>query len=156
MGLVRILVDGYSLIHGWPEIFKGRSPFSMEARDALIAKLRHFSDIKSVPVSIFFDGAGNKGQVDPLSTRDLEVIFSKKGQTADSLIERAAYRLKAYGDVLVVTDDRAERETVHAFGVLTSDCTSFRIEIEGAEGKLREDLERKARAGKRFRNTLFE
>ena len=44
--------------------------------------------------------------------RTVEVLFSRAGQTADEMIERAAHRFQDYGEVLVVTDDHAERDTV--------------------------------------------
>ena len=35
MALVRILVDGYSLLHNWPELASGAARHSEAARDAL-------------------------------------------------------------------------------------------------------------------------
>ena len=54
------------------------------------------------------------------------------------MIERAASRLKEYGEVLVVTNDFAERDIVSGFGGMTSNCDNF---IRTVQGTL-EDLER--------------
>lgn len=46
----------------------------------------------------------------------VEVLYSRKGQTADQMIERAVHRFEPYGEVLVVTEDRAERDLVVSLG----------------------------------------
>ncbi len=143
MALVRILVDGYSLLHGWPELAQGHARHSMAARDALISLLIRYRDAIGTPITIVFDGAGAViGTAQPVSSRELEVLYSKKGQTADDVIERATHRLLEYGGVLVVTDDNAERETVFSLGGTTSGCEQFRIQIENALDDVREDLAR--------------
>jgi predicted RNA-binding protein with PIN domain len=72
----------------------------------------------------------------------VEVLFSQAGQTADDMIERAAHRFQPYGEVLVVTDDRAERDTVSGLGGTTSSCGNFIRMIAGALDQLAEDVQR--------------
>ncbi len=62
----------------------------------------------------------------------MEVLFSSAGQTADDLIERAAHRFQPYGEVLVVTDDFAERDTVSGFGGSVASCGNFIRMIQNA------------------------
>src|SRR6059036_583136 len=108
MALVRILVDGYSLLHNWPELAPGRPRHSAAARDELIQRLSLYRDATGTPITIFVDGGGApSGTPAPLSTPEVEVLYSRGGQTADDLIERAAHRFGAYGEVLAVTDDQA-------------------------------------------------
>lgn len=143
MALVRILVDGYSLLHNWPELAPGKPRHSMAARDELIAILTQYRDATGTPVTIIFDGAGApKGIEKQHSTRELEVLYSKAGQTADDIIERVTHRLVPYGDVLVVTDDFAERDTVIALGGSAASCTQFILQIGAALGDLQRDLKR--------------
>lgn len=153
MALVRILVDGYSLLHNWPELAPGRPRHSEAARDALIEMLSQYQDVKGEPVTIFFDGSGAPPNVPKkTSSRAVEVLFSRAGQTADDMIERAVHRFQEYGEVLVVTNDRAERETVSGFGGMTTSCENFIRMIGNALGNLAEDLENYNRAERtRFR-----
>ena len=58
MALVRILVDGYSLLHSWPELAEGAPRHSEAARDALIEMLTHYQDACGTPVTVFLTGAG--------------------------------------------------------------------------------------------------
>ena len=148
MALVRILVDGYSLLHSWPELAAGVPRHSEKARDALVEMLQHYQDASGTPVTVFFDGSGARRRPKSESGLPVEVLFSSGGQTADDLIERAAHRFQPYGEVLVVTDDFAERDTVSAFGGSVASCGNFIRMIQGALADLQEDLERHNRAAR--------
>jgi predicted RNA-binding protein with PIN domain len=141
MALVRILVDGYSLLHSWPELAPGRARHSEAAREELILRLTLYQDVAGTPITIFFDGAGApKGTPKAHSRPEVEILFSRSGQTADQMIERAAYRFKTYGEVLAVTNDVAERETVIAMGGLASSCLNFIQTVESTLGELADDV----------------
>ena len=141
MALVRILVDGYSLLHGCPEIASGRPRHSAAAREELIHLLTQYGDAIGMPITVVFDGAGApSGTPKPVSSAEMEILYSKAGQTADDIIERVAYRMKEYGEVLVVTDDAAERETVSAVGGLASNCQNFMRDLESAISELQIEL----------------
>ena len=142
MSLVRILVDGYSLLHAWPELAPREPRHSATARDELVHILRLYSDAVGTPVTVVFDGGGHRGLRQDLdSTTQVEVLFSKAGQTADQIIERVTHRMQPYGEVLAVTNDHAERDTVLALGGFASSCDSF---IQTVQKTLR-DLEREVK-----------
>jgi predicted RNA-binding protein with PIN domain len=141
MALVRILVDGYSLLHNWPELAPGRAPHSAAARDALIRQLTLYQDATGTPVTVFFDGDSLPGGRPTASNSTVvEVLYSRKGQTADQMIERAAHRFAPYGEVLAVTDDRAERETVMSLGGSAASCGNFIRDVENALAGLVDDI----------------
>ena len=131
MALVRILVDGYSLLHNWPELAPGKPRHSAAARDELIRVLTLYQDAIRTPITIVFDG-GNApaGATPPVSTPQLEVIYSHAGQTADDIIERVACRIRDFGEALAVTDDSAERDTVLAMDGLAASCLNFIRDVE--------------------------
>jgi predicted RNA-binding protein with PIN domain len=141
MALVRILVDGYSLLHNWPELAPGRARHSAAARDELIARLTLYQDASGIPVTIFFDGAGPRGGRPTATSKGMvEVLYSRAGQTADEMIERAAHRFGPYGEVLAVTDDHAERDTVISFGGSTASCWNFIQDVENTLAELGDDI----------------
>lgn len=141
MALVRILVDGYSLLHAWPSLTRGMAPHSAKARDALLARLTQFHDATGTPLTVFFDGQGAPpGTPKTPSSRGVEVLYSPQGKTADDLIERVAHRMQPYGEVLVVTNDTAERETVRSSGAHTQRCEAFIAEVESLAGELEKDI----------------
>ena len=155
MALIRILVDGYSLLHNWPALAPGQPRHSAAAREELIHVLTQYGDALGTPITIVFDGSGAPpGTPKTHSTPELEVLYSKSGQTADDVIERAAHRLGEFGEVLVVTDDHAERETVLSLGGLASSCLNFIQTIESTLGELQRELKHHNRKERqRFRRS---
>jgi len=155
MALVRILVDGYSLLHNWPQLARRKPRHSAAAREELIHVLTQYRDAIGTPITVVFDGAGARAGTPKVeSTSDLEILYSRSGQTADDVIERAAHRLGEFGEVLVVTDDHAERDTVLSLGSMASSCLSFIRTIESTLADLQSDLKHHNRKERqRFQRT---
>ena len=131
MAVVRILVDGYSLLHAWRDLAPAEPRHSDRAREALIRVLTQYADSVGTPITLFFDGTGvPKGLPKTVSPDSLEIVFSRDSKTADDLIERTAYRLKSYGEALAITNDYAERDTVISMGGLAQSCEDFVHDIE--------------------------
>lgn len=141
MALARILIDGYSLIHSWPQLAPGRPRHSAAARDELIRMITLYRDAIGTPITIVFDGAQARPHTPaPDSSPELEVLYSRSGQTADQVIERVTHRMKPFGEVLAVTDDHAERDTVIALGGHASSCASFIQSIENTLHEMERDI----------------
>jgi predicted RNA-binding protein with PIN domain len=155
MALVRILVDGYSLLHKWPELAEGAPRHSEAARDALVDILQQYQDASGTPVSVFFDGRGSrKSKPKNESANAVEVLFSSGSQTADDLIERAAHRFQEYGEVLAVSDDFAVRDMVGGFNGSVASCGNFIAMIQNALAVLQEKLNNHNRSERnRFRRS---
>jgi predicted RNA-binding protein with PIN domain len=103
--------------------------------------LTKYQDANGTPITIFFDGGGApSGTPAAVSRPELEVLFSRSGQTADQMIERATHRFRPYGEVMAVTDDHAERETVISLGGSASSCLNFIQEVENTLGDLADDI----------------
>src|ERR1041384_905201 len=84
-----LIVDGHSVIFAWPELRKLHARRSFLAREALLKQLRDYQDWTGVHVVVVFDGKGKK--VDTSSARqEVQVFYSRTGQSADTIIERLA------------------------------------------------------------------
>jgi predicted RNA-binding protein with PIN domain len=144
MALARILVDGYSLLHAWPELAQGQARYSAGARGELIHRLRQYGDAIGTPITVVFDGRGNAPSIghEVPSTPTMEILYSKSGQTADDIIERVTAKLVKYGDVLVVSNDFAERDTVVSVGGNVCSCDFFIRTMESTLGDFRKQLQR--------------
>ncbi len=141
MALVRILVDGYSLLHNWPELAPGKPRFSAAARDELVHRLTLYRDAVGTPITVVFDGANADIRLSTVESKpEMEILYSRSGQTADDIIERVTHRMSAYGEVLAVTDDFAERDTVIAMGGMASSCLNFIQTVESALAELKDDI----------------
>jgi predicted RNA-binding protein with PIN domain len=154
MSLVRILVDGYSLLHNWPQLAPGRMRHSAAARVELIHVLTRYQDAVGTPITVFFDGSGAPPNVPKNETNGVvEVLFSGAGQTADDMIERAAHRFQPYGQIMAVTDDNAERDIVIGLGGHACSCENFVRMMESEMADFQDALKRYNRTEQnRYRN----
>ena len=142
-----LIVDGHSIIFAWPELRKLHHRRTVLARDALAKRLRDYQDWTGVRVVVVFDGAGEKvtAHADP---HDIQLMYSRKGQTADSIVERLAGKYAPEFDVTVATSDRLERHTVTAFGATSiSPETLLEMLEQAVPGEHRMRSRRSGRAG---------
>ena len=110
-----LIVDGHSIIFAWPELRKVHARRSSLAREALLKQLRDYQDWTGVHVVVVFDGKGKKVEAisDPA---EVQVFYSRTGQSADAIIERLASKYTKRFELMVATSDLMEAETVHACG----------------------------------------
>jgi predicted RNA-binding protein with PIN domain len=137
MALVRILVDGSGLLRCWPTVLPGKERQSSAAQKELIRQLTQYQDVCGVPITVAFDGTGPARVADdPIEGGDVEVLFSRIGQTAAQLVSKTAQRLGASGEVLLVLESVAGASG--AKGVQVSGCEEFARTVSSAL----EDMER--------------
>jgi len=114
-----LLVDGHSVIFAWPELRRLHGRRTSLARDALVRKLRDYQDWTGVRVAVVFDGKGSAVSVNS-DPGEIQIFYSREGQTADSIIERLASKYGARFKLLA-TSDVLEQETASACG---AECIS--------------------------------
>ena len=121
-----LIVDGHSIIFAWPELRKLHARRSSLAREALLKQLRDYQDWTGVNVVVVFDGKGKRVEAtsDPA---EVQVFYSRNGQSADAIIERLASKYAKRYQLVVATSDSMEAETVHA-------CGAESISPEGLRG----------------------
>ena len=110
-----LIVDGHSVIFAWPELRKLHAHRSSLAREALLKQLRDYQDWTGVHVVVVFDGKGKKVEATS-ELADVQIFYSRSGQSADAIIERLASKYAKPFDLTVATSDSMEAETVHACG----------------------------------------
>jgi predicted RNA-binding protein with PIN domain len=125
-----LLVDGHSIIFAWRELRKLHERRSSLAREALIKQLRDYQDWTGVRVVIAFDGkAPNISAIsDP---GDVQIFYSRSGQTADTIIERLASKYAEKFKLMVATSDSMEAETIHACGAQWISPDALRTLLQG-------------------------
>jgi hypothetical protein len=115
-----LIVDGHSVIFAWPELLAMHQRRTSLARDALVRKLRDYQDWTGVRVVVVFDGRG--AAVDASAEPgEIQIFYSREGQTADSVVERLASKYGSQYRLLVATSDYLEQETASACG---AECIS--------------------------------
>ena len=110
-----LVVDGHSVIFAWPELRKLHTRRSSLAREALVRQLRDYQDWTGVRVVVVFDGKGKKVEVASEPT-EVQIFYSRSGQSADAIVERLASKYAKRFELLVATSDSMVAETVNASG----------------------------------------
>ena len=126
---IHLIIDGYNLLG-----VRGGLRGDVEAkREALIRDLAGYRQRKGHPVTVVFDGWRSGHPVERAEWREgLEVVYSRQGETADTVIKRLAER---YGsDCAVVSSDHEIGNFARAHGstVLTSGEFETRLQVSGA------------------------
>jgi predicted RNA-binding protein with PIN domain len=115
--VARLIVDGYNVVHAWPSLKRLASDASLEAaRDKLVERLSVLGMISGESVTVVFD-AHKSTAISEQTVDGVQVVFSRRGRSADHVIERLAYEAAAAGDIITVaTSDRFQRDLVRGMG----------------------------------------
>ena len=62
VGPVRILIDGFSVLHACREELPQTAPHTAKAQDWLAHKCLKYQDAMGQPITLFFDGKGTGGK----------------------------------------------------------------------------------------------
>lgn len=126
-----IFVDGYNVINSWPDL-KEKKDVSFEgARQSLIDKLHNYGVFKECRIILVFDAHKVPGSIEKKEeiNKDIFVVFTKDGETADAYIERHVNEMGRKQEVVVVTSDNLEQQTVFQRGAVRMSSIEFYNEI---------------------------
>jgi uncharacterized protein len=143
----RVIVDGYNVIHAWVPL-KRLLDVSLEAaRDKLIERLAVYAMVTGSDVTVVFDAhhsAARKNSEELVES--VHVVFTRKGHSADHVIERLAYAAGEAGDVITVaTSDRMQRDLVRGMGGAVIDARELERRVIDAEQEMGRRVEKYAR-----------
>ncbi|KRO18047.1 YacP-like NYN domain-containing protein [Lacticaseibacillus saniviri] len=126
-----MIVDGYNVIGNWPELAKLKAEDHFDvARDRLLDVLAEYRSYEDRQIIVVFDAMYVPGMGKSFAKWDLDVIFTKEDQTADSYIEQLAQKLNTHlNQLTVVTSDQAEQWTIFSRGALRISSREFLQEV---------------------------
>lgn len=122
-----VFVDGYNVVNSWDILKKEKSVSLESARQKLIDILDNYGAINGCKVILVFDGykvAGNRESKYEYN-KNLMVIFTKDGVTADAYIEKEVNHIGRKYEVQVVTSDSLEQQTVFQRGATRVSSVEF-------------------------------
>ncbi|MFZ5590674.1 MAG: NYN domain-containing protein [Bacillota bacterium] len=108
-----LLVDGYNIIHAWPDLQKIKEESLEHARDKLVEQMINYAARSGEHVIVVFDAHQVKNSLAHSEVvAGVEIYYTAEGETADAVIERMAGELKDKGRVHVATSDAAEQTII--------------------------------------------
>ncbi|WP_031517269.1 NYN domain-containing protein [Desulfofalx alkaliphila] len=111
------VIDGYNVIHAWPEFENIRETALDHARDKLISIMANFAAATESHVTVVFDAHLVKSGIEHMEKRfNIKVYYTSQGETADALIERLVGELSLKGRVYVATSDWDEQRIIFGRG----------------------------------------
>ncbi len=137
-----LLVDGYNIIFAWDEMKNTASSNLEHARHELIERLCNYQGFCKHEIILVFDAYKvhkNPGSVE--NFRNIKVVYTKEAETADTYIEKAAYKLSKNHIVRVATSDGPEQMIILGSGALRVPALSFVKEITDAEKAIRDYID---------------
>jgi predicted RNA-binding protein with PIN domain len=143
----RVIVDGYNVIHAWPQLKRLLGVSLEAARDKLVERLSVYGMVTGSDVTVVFDAHHTAAHTNAEDVVEgVHVIFTRKGHSADHAIERIAYQAAEAGDMITVaTSDRFQRDLVHGMGGGVISAVELERRVVAAEEELGRRVKRYAR-----------
>ncbi|MDG4657847.1 NYN domain-containing protein [Ectobacillus antri] len=136
-----LIVDGYNIIGAWEDLRKLRDDDLQAARDMLIDKMADYQGYTGTKVIIVFDAHFVQGIEKKIKQAKVEIIFTRKNQTADEKIEQLARELKQLDTrIHVATSDYTEQWIIFAQGALRKSARELEIEVKSMEKRVRSEI----------------
>lgn len=137
-----LLVDGYNIIFAWDELKKIAAESLDAARGQLINMMCNYQGYAQCELILVFDAYKVKG-----NHRDIErycninVVYTKESETADTYIEKVTHKLSKNHRVRVATSDGLEQIIILGNGAMRISAEEFRKRVKAAEKEIREYLD---------------
>lgn len=139
----RLIVDGYNIVHAWPDLKRLLNEASLEAaREKLVTRLSVFGMVTGAEVTVVFDSRHAASATEDV-VEGVRVQFTRRGHSADHAIERLAYDASNSKDVITVaTSDRFQRDMVRGMGGAVISALELERQVVEAESEMGRRVER--------------
>lgn len=145
-----LLIDGYNVLHAWPEYTRQMHRNIDGARDRLIERVRVIRAVEGLRITLVFDGKGDKPEIEqPGEDAGFAVVFAPKGVSADGLIEQLVRRAKKPEHCQVISRDNLILESIRAaggFGYYPVDLIDW---VERCEARQTREFQKRSRKNRK-------
>ena len=139
-----LIVDGYNIIHAWPELEELTSVSLESARVKLMDILCNYQGVSGETVILVLDGylvKGSTGSV--LEYNNIFVVYTKEAETADHYIERTVSSIPKEYRVKVATNDGLEQTIIMGKGATRITAGELKMIIDKEEKEIRKNYTEK-------------
>ena len=132
-----IIVDGYNIIFAWEELAAIAQGDIDAARRRLCDILSSYAGFTKVKLVVVFDGYKQKGNPgEKTQFHNIQVVFTKEGETCDAYIEALAHDIGGNYSVRVATSDNLVQLSSFRSGVLRMSARELLLEVEAARKEM--------------------
>ena len=132
-----IIVDGYNIIFAWENLAKQAASDLDAARRQLCDSLSSFAGFTKCRLILVFDGYKQKGNPGEKSQfHNIQVVYTREGQTADRYIEELAAEIGSSYAVRVASSDSLVQLSSFRSGILRMSARELRDEVEDAHREM--------------------
>lgn len=143
-----LLVDGYNIIHSWPELKELAKDNLDAARTRLIDIMCNYQGYKKCILILVFDAYKVKNNLGfSYKYHNIYIVYTKEAQTADMYIERTTHELASKYNITVATSDALEQLIVLGQGGKRISSRELRLEVERLDKEKLEEYRRKQAKG---------
>ena len=134
-----IIVDGYNIIHAWPDLAEQAKNDLDAAQRRLLDRLSSYAGYKKCYIVVVFDGYKVKGNPGEKSTfHNISVVYTKENETADAYIEALAAEIGNNYAVRVATSDALIQLSSLRSGVLRMSARELLETLQAAENEMKQ------------------
>jgi len=136
-----LLVDGYNIIHAWKHLKEILDHGTLDsARIALVEELSNYSGYTNNQIIVIFDGHHSTNLTRTYEQyHNIEIVFTKKTESADHYIERIAEEVGREYKITVATSDGMEQLIVLARGATRQSARELLNEINAVKKSIQTD-----------------
>ena len=132
-----IIVDGYNIIFAWEDLAAQARTDLDAARRQLCDALSSFAGYTKCRLVVVFDGYKQKGNPgEKTQFHNIQVVFTKEGETADAYIEALAHEIGNNYAVRVASSDSLVQLSSFGSGVLRMSARELQQEVETARKEM--------------------
>jgi len=136
-----IIVDGHNFIFNFFKAGKLSKEKIEYLKEKLVSDLVWYKNLKNYDAVIVFDARSSDNLKRESQLVDgVKVIYSKKNETADDIIEKLAGSETGYKRIFVVTSDYLQQKVIFRKNVYRKSSREFNLELIDLKRKVREDI----------------
>lgn len=146
-----LLVDGYNIIHAWPELQELKDLNMEAARMQLLDILSNYQGIRKCKIIVVFDAYAVSGHREEIiDYNNIHMVYTKEAQTADQYIEKFAHDNNKKYNIVVATSDGLQQLIVLGQGCLLLSARELKLEIEKTNERIREEYEKLQKVNRNY------
>ena len=132
-----IIVDGYNVIFAWEHLANQAKADLDAALRQLCDSLSSYAGFTKCRLVVVFDGYKQKGSIGEKSQfHNIQVVYTREGQTADRYIEELAAQIGSSYAVKVASSDALVQLSSFRSGVLRMSARELHEEVENAHREM--------------------